>query len=556
MANVKRTGIVLGVIVAVLLIGFFVVQHLLDPDTYRSRIEATLSDALARPVQLGHLELSLFSGSLVANSPSIADDPAFGQQPFLVAKDVRIGVEMSELLFHRQLQITGFTIDEPKIMLIRREDGTWNYSSIGNASKRKAPAANAPENNVIPNLTVGKVDIKNGSLTVGTLPQQGQPHLYSDLNISAQNVSFTKAFPFTVSGKLPNNGTLDISGNAGPLNLQDASLSPLTAQITMKNVDLVATGFITPEQGIAGIADLDTKIVSDGATANADGTLQMKQLKLAKNGSPSSQPVNLKFSVSQDLKALSGKINSANLQIAKAALALTGTYQTTGNITTLQTNVNGQNMPIDDLVAFLPSLGVQLPPGARLQGGTLTLNLAVRGPSTAPTITGPVRIANTQLAGFDLGSKLSSIKSLTGAKTGSNTVIQALSTDLTYDASGTRTDNLAIVVSGLGSASGSGAVNAGGALNYRLLVKLDASSVSGVASQAMSLLPSVFGSTVSQATKNGIPLTIGGTTANPSFSVDTSKLVGGALNGQGSGTKSSNPIGKAIGGLGGLFGKH
>jgi AsmA protein len=165
---------------------------------------------------------------------------------------------------------------------------------------------------------------------------------------------------------------------------------------------------------------------------------------------------------------------------------------------------------------------------------------------TAPLIAGPVRIANTQLAGFDLGQKLASIQSLTGAKTGSNTTIQALSTNLRYGTEGTRTDNLAAVVTGLGSASGGGSISPAGALNYRLLVKLDSTGVGGLATQAMSMIPGAFGSAISQTTKNGIPLTITGTTANPTFTPDVSKMASGTMQ-QNKGTQTD--LGKALGGL-------
>jgi hypothetical protein len=258
--------------------------------------------------------------------------------------------------------------------------------------------------------------------------------------------------------------------------------------------------------------------------------------------------VDVQLTVNQDLQALSGKIEKATLQIGKATtLAITGTYQTRGNTTTTQLNVNGQNMPIDELVAFLPSLGVQLPSGSRLQGGTLSTTLNIAGPVATPVVSGPVRIANTQLAGFDLGQKLASIQSLTGAKTGSNTTIQALSTDLRYGPDGTRTDNLAAVVAGLGSASGSGSISPAGALNYQLLIKLNSSSgVGGLATQAMSMLPGAFGGAVAQTTKNGIPLRIAGTTSNPTFTPDVSKMVNGVPQQK---SVQSNPLGKALGGL-------
>ena len=401
MVKIKRGWIVLAAVAGVLLIGFFIVQHFLDADTYRDRIETAISDALGRPAKLGQLDFSLFSGSLVAEAPSISDDPAFSNQPFMTAKDVHIGVEVGPLLFHRELHITGFAINQPKITVLRAENGTWNYSSIGGEGKRKAPATQT--SSLIPNLTVSRIEIKDGTVTVGTVPQRGKPRIYTELNVNAQNFSFEKTFPFTVDAKLPAGGSLNMKGNAGPINQHDASLTPVMVDISLKDADLEAAGFVEPRQGISGTANLNAKVVSNRSSAKANGKLQLTQLKLARNGSPSSKPVDVQFSINQNLQSLSGRIENANLAIGKAAIAVTGTYVTRGNTTTAQITLNGQNMPIDELVAFLPSLGVQLPSGSRLQGGTLTTTLDVSGPVSTPVISGPVRIVNTQLAGFDLG---------------------------------------------------------------------------------------------------------------------------------------------------------
>jgi AsmA protein len=544
MGKIRQSWIVLAGAAALLLIGVFTVSHFLEADTYRSRIEKVLTDSLGRPVQLGHLSFSLFSGSLLAEAPSIADDPAFSSAPFLTAKDVRIGVELTPLLIHHQLHITGFTLHQPTIVLLRAENGTWNYSSLGSEGKRKAPTAETAD--LFPNLKVGEVDIEGGSVTVGSLGQQDKPHVYSDLNVSAQSFSFESAFPFTVSGKLPAGGSLDISGTAGPISQRDASMTPLTATISLKHADLVSAGLVGPGQDISGIMDLDTKVVSNGQTAQADGKLHLTELKLAKNGRPSSLPVDVQFSVAHDLQSLAGKIASADVRVGKAALAATGTYQTRGSATTTQVTVSGKNMPIDDLVAFLTSLGVELPPGARLRGGTLAATLNIAGPLTAPIISGPVRLENVQLAGFDLGQKLASFQALTGVKTGSNTTIQVLSTNLRHSAGGTETDNLVATIAGLGTATGSGSISPGNALNYHLLVKFDSSGIGGLATQAVGLLPGILGAAVGKSTKTGIPVAIGGTTSNPTFRPELGKLVGGGSPGKGT---QGNPLGKALGGL-------
>src|SRR2546427_11881830 len=71
-------------------------------------------------------------------------------------------------------------------------------------------------------------------------------------------------------------------------------------------------------------------------------------------------------------------------------------------------------MPVDDLQAMLPPLGVILPSGSSLQGGTLSANLGIAGPVDKLVITGPIRLAQTKLARFNLGSKMSAISALSG----------------------------------------------------------------------------------------------------------------------------------------------
>src|SRR5712671_6372740 len=168
MAIPRRTLlIVLGLIVAVSIPLF------LNADTFRTRIETALTTSLGRKVTLGKLDLSVLTGSLVAENASIADDPAFGTQPFLQATKVKIGIEMIPLILSREIHITGFAIDSPKINLLRAANGTWNYSTIGSAQQNTA--ANKESSTLIPNLTVGHVSVTNGQLTVGTTPAPGTP---------------------------------------------------------------------------------------------------------------------------------------------------------------------------------------------------------------------------------------------------------------------------------------------------------------------------------------------------------------------------------------------
>ncbi len=133
-------------VVALLVIVFGLVPFFINADTFRPAIESQLSSALNRKVTLGHLSLSLISGSLVAENISIADDPSLSSTPFLEAKKLDLGIELGQFLFHHSVQITKLTIDTPAIDLIHLENGTWNFSSMGiqAVSRRPQPAACLP----------------------------------------------------------------------------------------------------------------------------------------------------------------------------------------------------------------------------------------------------------------------------------------------------------------------------------------------------------------------------------------------------------------------------
>src|ERR1700722_2293764 len=97
--------IAIGALVALLVIVAICLPLFLNADSFRTRIESTLTKSLGRKVTIGKLNLSVWSGGLVAENASVADDPAFSTQPFIQADSVKIGVEMLPLLLSKQLHI-------------------------------------------------------------------------------------------------------------------------------------------------------------------------------------------------------------------------------------------------------------------------------------------------------------------------------------------------------------------------------------------------------------------------------------------------------------------
>src|SRR6202012_5753126 len=157
----------IGAVIALVLIVTICLPLFLNADSFRSRIESTLTNTLGRKVTIGKLDLSLWSGGLVATNATVADDPAFSTQPFIQADSVKIGVEILPLILSKQIRIRGFSLVSPKVQLLRAANGTWNYSTIG---KSGATAQDADTKQAFPDLTVGHVTVENGRFTVGTQP--------------------------------------------------------------------------------------------------------------------------------------------------------------------------------------------------------------------------------------------------------------------------------------------------------------------------------------------------------------------------------------------------
>ena len=553
---------IIGIIIAVLVVVVVAIPFFVSVNSFRPEIESRLGSSLGRSVKVGNLSLQILSGGVGADQLAIADDPKFSSAPFITAKSLKVGVELMPLVFSKQLNITEIVIDQPDITLLRNQAGVWNFSSLGTQAaaqnqakppeaktppgKPVAKESKAPENNAgtAENLTVAKFDVKNGRVSVGEIPAKRKPVVYDKVDISMSNFSFTNSFPITLSANLPGGGSVKLDGTAGPINSTDTSLTPLDAKLKATKLDLSQSGMVAPNAGISGIADFDGSVKSDGHIAKTDGTLKADGLKLVAKGSPSGRPINVKYSVEHDLQKQTGRILQGDVSLGKALAKLTGTYQMQGDTTSIRAKLSGQDMPVDDLVAVLPAVGVVLPSGSKLKGGTLSLDLDLVGPLDHLVTTGPVKLNNTQLAGFNLGSKLSAISALSGKQTGNDTSIQNLSTTARVAPDGTQLNNINLVIPALGTLAGGGTISPNNAIDFKMVANLSGGAVTGLTQMAG----------LGGKGSGNIPFMIQGTTSDPKFMPDVKGMVGsqlkGLLGGQG-GQGQQNPLS----GLSGLFGK-
>ena len=543
----KRNLKIAGVVVACLLLALIALPFLINVNRFRPKVESEASAALGRQITVGNLSLSILSGSVGAENIAIADDPAFSKLPFVTAKSLKVGVELLPLIFSKQLNVTDITLDAPEITLLKAANGKWNFSSIGGASAQKAPEPAKSGGSAPTNFSIAKLNVNHGKLSVGKANPSTKPVVYDNVNISLKNFSFTSEFPFQLTAQLPRSGDVNISGKAGPINAEDAAKTPLATAVKVNNMSIGALGVIDPASGIAGLANLDGTLASDGNRAKAVGLLTAKQLKLSPKGTPAPKTVSIKHAVDVDLDKQSGTISQGDVAIGSAQAHVTGTFHTQGEAQVVNLKLNAPNMPVDELEAMLPSMGVVLPSGSQLKGGTLSAELSIAGPVDKLVITGPVRLANTQLANFDLGSKLGALSAFAGKSVSNpNTSVQNASLNARVSPEGTTADNVNLMVPEIGVITGAGTISPQGALAFKMVADLHGGMVGG--------LSKVAGARSGQG---GIPFAIEGTTSNPKFVPE----VGGAVAGLAKGELGNVAKGQVPGasnvtkGLGGVLGR-
>ena len=209
MSRKVRIGVI---VLGILIVCGLVLPHLVNVNSFRPKLESELTAALSRPVQVGNLSLSLFSGSVSADNISIADDPAYSKDPFVTAKSLSAGAEIMPLIFSKTLHITDITLNEPKITLLRGANGNWNFSTIGGKSSApsapKAEEAGKASDTSGGVLSVDRLTVDKGRLLVGTANSAEKRAVYGNVSLEVKNFSPTAQFPFTLTAALPGGGDL------------------------------------------------------------------------------------------------------------------------------------------------------------------------------------------------------------------------------------------------------------------------------------------------------------------------------------------------------------
>lgn len=522
----RKLLLVVAVLAGVVVVAAIAFALFFDVNQFRPALAAQLGSALGRRVEIGSLKVSWLAGGVAAEDVVILDDAAFSKEPFVSAKSVSIGVDLWPLIAQRSLRVQAFTLERPRVALIRGSNGNWNFSSLatGQSSSGGMGAIS---------VLVQKIKISNGQVSVSGLDGSRQSRSYDDVDVTVSDLSFTSRFPFKVSAKTPGGGSINVDGQAGPFNMNDMAETPFSGTVAIKHVDVATTGFIDPRSGIGGVLDFSGTITSNGTTMSTKGKASIEGLRLMPDASTSKVPVTLDYESAYNTRSETASLKHVDVAIGKASARMSGDYRTSGKSSSVKMSLRGDKMALTELQGALPALGVTLPQGATLQQGTLDLDLAIAGPVDRIVVSGPLTVANAKMTGFDLNEKMGAVAAvaqLAGLQRVGDTLVESLTGKVNVTPDGTEIGMINMVAPSLGVLVGDGTISPQGALNFAMTATFNAKPI-------------------------GIPFRIQGTTKNPSFSPDMGRVVKNATESLKEAAKNPDNIKKAADAISGLFGR-
>ncbi len=261
----------------------FLLPSLVNVNRFRSQIVGALSAGLGRPVQAGHVRLKLFGGpGFDLENVSVADDPAFGIEPFARMPTLRATLRLRSLWTGR-LSFSSLIFVRPSLNLARNADGRWNAEPLMSRAAVTSLHPNAP---AYVELQDARINFKSGNTKSVFFLSGVDAALYSTSppdggSAPARwNLRFTCS-PARTDRTLTDVGRLRVEGSfaPAPAGAPDTG-SDLQLQVSLTDAylaDLLVLASGT-DHGIHGVLEVQAALRGHPEALQANGTLRLRDL--------------------------------------------------------------------------------------------------------------------------------------------------------------------------------------------------------------------------------------------------------------------------------------
>ena len=383
-----------GVLAVLAIVAALILPRLLNPETYRPRVEQMLAEVTGRKVTIGPMRLHVFPvPGITADGFSLGEDPAFGTEPFLKADRIDARVRLMPL-FSSRLDVLSFDIEKPAAHLQRDAKGRWNLISLmEKAAAKPAAASSAAATGGGFSVLIERFRLIDGNLDVtdaAIIP--GRTHRIEgrEIQLTLSDLSTTSPLRIDLRLGLTGSGKGTLTGRLGPPPQAEGAGWPIDAKVVLSNfIGGAAAPYLATYTGMridAGALDLDAT-VKGIAPQNVDvqGTIALKGLLLGSIAASGHKALPLDGSV-----AIDGTFTPQETRLRKAEVHLGGAAVTlSGSLTDLQTKPKAdvravaQKVALKDVAPILSLFGPPLPQGLAMKGD-IALDASARGPLDNP----------------------------------------------------------------------------------------------------------------------------------------------------------------------------
>jgi len=391
----KRALIIGAAVLALLAVAAAVIlPRLINPETYRPRLQQMLADATGRTVSVGALHLHVFPvPGVTADGFTLGEDPAFGKEPFLTAGRIAARVRLMPL-FSSRLEVSSFDVEKPVAHLHRDAKGRWNLISLieraGGASGAgtSAPAAGGGMSVVIERFRLidGTLDVEDAAILPGATHRiEGR-----EIQLTLSDLRADSPIGIDLALGLSGSGKGALVGTLGPPPKDGAGSWPIDARVTITNfIGGAAAPYLSTYTGLklaGGSLDLDATLKGLAPERlDVAGNVRLKGLELVPFGGASGKSAKLDGSVAIDgaFSPQETVLRRAEVKLGKAAVTLSGTLSNLKSAPTADLRGVASKVALADVLPVLSLFGPLLPPGLSTKGD-ISLDAKASGPLSDP----------------------------------------------------------------------------------------------------------------------------------------------------------------------------
>jgi len=403
-----RKWIVAGVIVIVTLVVAAAVLLNLNSLIARNKdyLIGQAEQTLGRKLQVGDVEATLWTGLGVRLSNfAMADDPAYGSEEFIRARDVQVNFKFWPLL-RKEVRVKRVILHDPVVRVIRNTTGDYNFSTIGKGpdkdkQKRSSSAderkERAPKDQASAALLVSLVNISGGDLRYIDR-KDGTDLQLRQLDLNVEDFDLNQPFSVKLAAALyADKQNLHIHGRLGAIPVNgDWRELPLDGQIDIDMLDWARLRSAAPRllsktvdvSGVVRLKDLKVK----GTLRDLAISGEIEGTESAVRGKTFNKPVGTPLTFSTEARYTGNKvaIRKGLLKLHTLELAGAGDIQF-GDAMALNLSLDSKPLLLDGWEKLVPAL-------ERYQlKGTAQLQATVRGrlgKDGAPQVQGVLALKN------------------------------------------------------------------------------------------------------------------------------------------------------------------